>query len=580
MSRLGPSQGRGRFEVNLEHPTLEELEANAPDFIVHGHPASLAAHLPRLLEGDVERHPWAATVLAAAIHDVWPGDDRARTLLDGAELTFAALDARRGLGFVAFVRANVALAFGDIRAACQHWEKARLILKDGVPTDEALVVGMGLEAYSAGKLRDALALAEEGLALARIRGAAIQEGSASVLVAFFSVACGEFARAETVIDVALNLLSSALEPHEQRDVPLLQAGRGAIASLRADHSTARAAFATALASADDMNLVWQGAIARCMRAEFTASHSARLAIDDAREALAVLDSLGERWWRVAALRALGAASLGLGEPAAAILTLKRLLAEQLMPSERARTLLVLGEAELAAGHPKIANAALTESEAIYRDLDVRYWHARSMVLLARTDPARGAKWYTKALAIDDGDVAYQVLMTGGSRLDVTVLGDAMIHVDGVRCRFATHNAERAVLALALAPKGVLHCEVLGDRLWGDVAPQLLGGRIRTLLWHVRQGLGHSHAWRVTLVRGVVRIDLRGMHIDALQAVQCAQRLLGASSQVPSEPDCHPAGIVEKLRLPLLPVMQYEEWVQDYEASLQRLAERLEKHYDF
>ncbi len=40
MSRLGPSQGRGRFEVNLEHPTLEELEAKASDFIVRGHPAS------------------------------------------------------------------------------------------------------------------------------------------------------------------------------------------------------------------------------------------------------------------------------------------------------------------------------------------------------------------------------------------------------------------------------------------------------------------------------------------------------------------------------------------------------------
>ncbi len=559
--------------------SLEALDAEAADIIIHGHPATLAAKLPELLACGLDGHPWAATVLAAALHDVSRGDPRVEALLDDAGVGFETGGDRRGTGFVSFLRGNVALAAGEIHEACQYWEQARSALQGGVPTDEALVLAFGLEAYQAGRLWDAVALAEEGLALARIRGAAIQEGSASVFVAFFLVSCGDLARADTVIEVALRLLYSSLPPDEQRDVPLLEAGRGVIASLRGDPETADAAFSFALRTAERLGLVWQGAIAQCLRAEFTAGYAAQRSVADARTALATFESLGERWWRTSALRGLAAASLQMGENGAAATTLDRLLAEDLAPSERARTLLVLGNARLQSGDLVGARSALAESEDIHRDLGLRYWHAQSMVLLARAEPARSANWYRKALTLDDGDQAYRVLLAGSSQLQVNVLGDAAVAVDGVDCRFATQNAQRALFGLALAAKGCLHSEALAERLWGDVPPKRLGGRVRTLLWQVRQALTYRHAWRVTLSGGVVRLDLRGVVVDAVAALHDAQRLLDVRDPSAGHSRADAARVSETLRLPLLPAFQYEEWVQDHRSHMQRLADRLEDHYE-
>lgn len=265
-----------------------------------------------------------------------------------------------------------------------------------------------------------------------------------------------------------------------------------------------------------------------------------------------------------------------GNITAGIIGLRRLLEMGGPPSERARTLLALGEAHLRQGDQSTASQVLREAEDLYRNLDAQYWRAKVLLLLAQTDPVRATRWYQQAGNFSDGDPAYDHLLVGRSRLSITRFGRSAITVDGHPCRFATHNAELAVYLLALAPGATLHAEVLADHLWSDLPADKQAGRVRTLLWHVRRGLGLQHAWRVNYEHKVVKLNLAGVSVDALAWRAAAHALLrGDQAEHPSgEQPPSAIEVVEALRQPLLIAWRYEEWVSEYEGQLHQLSMRL------
>jgi DNA-binding NarL/FixJ family response regulator len=115
----------------------------------------------------------------------------------------------------------------------------------------------------------------------------------------------------------------------------------------------------------------------------------RLQLDGARAYLGDYEPLAaraSRWSRVLAARSRGLLAAAEGDPAAAVETLQRALAEdqqQTYPFERARTLLALGAARRHAGRRKTARDALDQALAIFLRLGARPWAAKTDAELRR-----------------------------------------------------------------------------------------------------------------------------------------------------------------------------------------------------
>lgn len=553
---------------------LDRIEASGPAVIAEGHPAGrIGAELGLLLASDLWLHPWAALVAAAALHDTERGDPRVAQLLRDADKQFAFRRDRRGSGYTSFVRGNIALGFGLLSEAVAAWRCSRELLAGEVPMDEALVGMVGLEAYEAGNLHAAVAFGEEALALSRLHRNPRQEASALVYLTFFTLSLGQCKRADALLRVGEEVTSCLLSKEDRADAPLLQAAAAVLLALRGGHAEGQ--FALALDEAERLGLPWHEAIVRCLRAEFLPGHPEE-ALSDARKAFSFLRDFGEQWWTIWAERALATAAVGLGDVTAGITGLRRLLARPLAPQERARTLLSLGEALLRSGEDDGARVALKAADQLHDALGMEYWRARGLWLLARSDPTAATAHIRLALGISDGDAAYGHLAASTSPLLIRLLGRPTITVDGERCRFATHNAEKAVYQLVLAPSHALHAEVLADRLWDDCTPERQAVRIRNLLWQIRRAFGPLHAWRLTYERKVVHLRLDGAKVD-LSAWQDAAGLLlgnqvsaGQTDALPAAVTPEAASVVAALREPLLPDWQYEEWVIDQQYSLRQL----------
>ena len=161
--------------------------------------------------------------------------------------------------------------------------------------------------------------------------------------------------------------------------------------------------------------------------------------EDAVAALDELDHLGDAWLAVWARRAMAAALLANEEPEASVLAIQRALDGQMSPSERAQCQLLLGEGRLALGRADEAGRSLAEAEHIFEGLGARYWQARALVLLARADPAAGTSLQRRARALSDGDESYEALFAAGSRLELRLLDEPAVVVDGERRHFRTRR---------------------------------------------------------------------------------------------------------------------------------------------
>jgi hypothetical protein len=98
-------------------------------------------------------------------------------------------------------------------------------------------------------------------------------------------------------------------------------------------------------------------------------------------------------------------------------------------------------------------------------------------------------------------------------LRVTLAGEGSVAIGGDSVRFATRHAELLLYLLVLAGDDGLPRDDLIMALWPHVDPADGRPRLRTALWQIRRSLG-VHAWRLERERGVVRILLDGVIIDA------------------------------------------------------------------
>src|SRR5262249_25523697 len=143
----------------------------------------------------------------------------------------------------------------------------------------------GLAAYAEGRLGEAIAMTEESVALARLRGRPREEATALVNVGFFRLWSGDFAQALTALDTAEDAFAEVPDAFDQYELPLCYGARGGLWALRGEYTRAQADFDRGITAARQVREPWYEAIVRTLRAEFTASVDPRRSRQDARWAI-------------------------------------------------------------------------------------------------------------------------------------------------------------------------------------------------------------------------------------------------------------------------------------------------------
>jgi tetratricopeptide (TPR) repeat protein len=521
-------------------------------------------HLARLNFGG---HPWARLLVACTLWDADCTDVRAREHAVGALQEFQRQGDGRGEGYSCFVLGSWAVTDGEINASGHWWEKARQLLGAASPANEITLAHRGLAAYADGNLTLAIAMAEESAALARLRGRPREEATALVNVGFFRLWSGDFRQALTALQTAEDAFDEVADPFDRYERPLCFAARGVLWALRGEGERAEADFDRGLQAARQVKEPWYEAIVRTLRAEFTAAADPRRARQDALWALTELDRRGEHWWRVWAAQAAGVAALEAGMYTAAETALRDVLDHDQAPLERARTLLLLGETLLRAGDSAESVALLRSAADTFEATGASYWAARAYARLASAEPTLAADWMARAKRAGTSDPAFRKLLLRTSQLRLAAFGPGRVLYGGQELRFHTDNATRAIFLLALAGPHGMHVEQLAEHLWSDrVERSRLLGRIRTLLWDARRGLG-PEAWRLQRRSTLVALDLTGVGFDLVDLRDAAR----ASSHKPTR---EPQALARQLRRPVLTRWAYDAWVVKQQDINERLVNQL------
>ena len=542
---------------------LDHLDRAAVGLLSGGRVDSVEPAPVELARADFSGHPWAELVVAAALAQQHR-DDEAEALLGDAERQFGAAEERRGRGWLAHVRATIALGRGRLDRLAEHLGELKELLAGDPDFPADSLAHLGLVAFYGGDPREAILLAESALTLARSTGKRRHEGVALVYLGYFEFWRGRFTRVERLFDAAEDVYAGMADPNDAFELPLVLAGRAALHAVRGRVEAAEHQYAAALRAAGELNIEWYEAIVLAQRAQFLASAQPRRSRDDAAGSLELLVAMGDEWWQVWAQRALGVAHTALGEHAAAEGALTEALDRSPGPQERALTLIALGSAQLAAGDPTRAAATLKQSIESAQQVDVGFLVAWAASLLARADAERADDWLGLVHEHDDGDPAYAQLLA--TDLRITLLGDPGVWRGPTRVRFATRHAETALYCLTLADDHSIHDEVLAERLWPGAPANRIGGRLATLVWQIRRALGPD-SWRVQRHRELLRLDCRGLDVDVL-ALRCAAAdLLNAPAvNMPAA-----QRTVTALTRPLLPDLRSEEWVQQVASQLTDIA---------
>ncbi|HEV2371888.1 MAG TPA: hypothetical protein VGS19_06940, partial [Streptosporangiaceae bacterium] len=457
---------------------------------------------------------------------------------------------------------------GRLTEAARMFHRSRALGGTGALGDEITLAHQGFGAYADGRLEVALALTEEAVALARVHGNQRAEATALVNLGFFQMWAGEFGPADTALTQAADAFAELSDPYDRYEAPLCHAARGVLFALRGDDAQAGLAFAEAIATAREVGETWYEAIARALRAEFTAHTDPRRARLDATWALRELRRRKEDWWRQWAAQAAAVAAREAGMNRAAVTMLRAVLADCSLPLEKARCQLLLAETLLRNGETDEAAAVFQVAALTFDAAGCRYWAARSYLGLAGTSGAHAARWLARARRGDVSDAAYQRLFAREEELRLVAFGPGAVLRAGQPVTFHSHNAERLLFLLTLTGTGV-HVEELADRLWPDAPSDHSRalGRIRTLLWDARQGLG-PHAWRLSRRGPVVGFDFGGVSCDLAELRSDVQTAVRAQDVAAT------SVLARRLRTPLLTRWAYDEWVLREAAANQALADRL------
>jgi hypothetical protein len=548
----------------------EDLDNLAPEMIGCGRPGLLLERADELARLDLRGHPWARLLAACVSWDAAPGTQRPWREARAALRDFRRRDDHRGEAYACYVLGCWTLTQNKLALAGRWFIKSRTLSGTNPPGSAPVLVHLGLSAYAAGRLGQAVTVTEEAVAVARLHGTSRAEATALVNLGFFKLWVGDFSAAFTALNAAEDAFADMPNPYDRYESPLCYGARGVLWALRGDDSQAEDDFARAVSAARQVRDGWYEAIVRALRAEFTSHRDPARARRDSRWALSELERRGETWWRSWAAQAAGLAARAAGLPVAAEAILREVLASPQNPVEKARTQLLLAETLLQFGQGREAEAAalLRSAAEVFEGAGCRYWAVRSYLGLARAGPD-AAPWLARARRWGASDVAYRRLFAYGEELRLTAFGIGSVERSGRPVAFHAHNAERALFLLGLAPAGIMHAEQLADALWpGGADPARVPGRIRTLLWDMRRGLG-PHAWRLKRQGPQLRLDMTGMAFDVRDLRAAALAALSSGDRSAA------ADLAGRLRQPLLTRWTYEDWVLTENDANHELAARLD-----
>lgn len=496
----------------LEALDLEALDRIAPEALTRGLPSRVVTAIDRLLEFDLDGHPWSQLLAAAACHDTYRGDVRASRLCRQAWGQFERRGDRTGLGVAAHVRANLYLAEGDIPRAVSWWRRADVLLGRHADLNVSVAAHSSLAAYADGDLYSAERSAQEALLLADSSGNPGAAAVPLVYLALYAYCLGEFERATRILETAEAMTASSPVAEVRNEGALVAGFTGVIQATRGLRDDAEASFVTGLDRAESDEAPWYATMVRTLRAEFTAEWAPRRSLDDARRAYHEAESTGDAWWCALARRAEGTALAELGDLVEARDVLIDAAASLNNPLERAVAQTRLGEVLVRLGDRGAARLVLNAARSTCESSGARYWASRTNLALAAADRDRGGRSLRLARGIAADDPAYDRLFDPTQELRISVIGQPEVVLRGERVVFLTRHAELAVFLLAIAgPKGVSASELLGT-LWPGVEERRAAPRLRTLLWQARNALG-AEAWRLQRRGSMVLLDLTGVAVD-------------------------------------------------------------------
>ena len=423
-------------------------------------------------------------------------------------------------------------------------------------------LGRAFAEYSRGRLRLAIDRADEAAARARIHGQPNAEATALITSGQFRLWAGEFDAAARSLDMAECVVGELPDSFDWSQSSLCSAFRAVSWTLRGELAKADNEFARALAAAQRADQPEHEGLVRALRAAFTANNDPVRALQDSRLAWAFLYPNGNPWWKAWAIHAVAIAALAAGMQSAAETTLRQALTESQPSLVRARTLLLLGQTLLYGNRRAEARGFLKNAVELFEMSGARYWTVRGYTLLARSEPASAAAWIQRARRAWGNDTAFVWLLQQDSALRLEAFGPGRVFSEGRPLTFASSHPEKLLFLLAFAGEDGLHVDQLAERLWNDAARvrrQMLG-RIRTMLWDARRGLG-VHAWRLERTGPVIRMNMTGVAFDLTEARAVAR----------SNRDSHE---VEQLLRPILSRWAYEEWVVEQSDTNQALHAQL------
>jgi len=555
-----------------DYALLRTLDECAPELIEQDLVHRLVPEVARLQGLDYSSHPWAGLVAGVALCAVDRGHGR-RVLTD-ARSHFASESDDRGHGYACFLEGLEDLGEGKLEAAGAWWRSARELLDDTGPVNAFAMTHLALGAYARGQLTEAIAMAEEAMTQAQLRGDDRLEAIAAMDLGLFRVWTGDFAIAERSARLGIDALARIPDPENRYEEPLLFAELAAVAAYRGEFETADLFFDRALELCATLGNLWYEAITRTVRAEITAPANPVRAIDDVRAAMAYFNWAEESWFVHWTHQALAVAHRELGHTAASIEATRSLLERPLNDLERGRALLCLAETHARGTTPNASIALLREAIELLDRVGARYLAAKSRVLLAGLDTNRGEYLMRAARGLaagDRSDRAWRLMLRGPGRLQIRLLGEASVLVDGRRASFKTQAELELVAMLALeAPKGLKVAEI-ADRLWPDLEWSRVSHRVDNLVSSTRRSL--LPTTRLVRQRGIVLLDLDPEECDASSAVAQATRLLDNVGEAVAGDEV--VALAHLLRKPLLggPTAQ---WTHTEQVRLDRLAERLEQ----
>jgi tetratricopeptide (TPR) repeat protein len=566
---------------------LAQLVALAAPDLLSGNGGLLAPLLPRLraLES-LERHadPWVLLVVGFARHDADFTDPGATALAERALELFRQRGDRRGEGYALYTLGNQAVSRGELPEAGELWEAGRQLLGAESAAYAQALCNSSLGAYGSGDLRRAVVLAEQGLAASVQGGWHRAAGAARVYLAGYQLWTGDFARAESALDLADESFQAVTDPAERYEWPLGQALGGVLAALRGHRVPAEARFSDALRAADAVDAAWIRNLVLVLRAEHTAGWAPQRSLVEAQSARAELEKHDDDWWAGVARLATGVALTQCGNHTAAANVFEEALSSgTLIPLERARCSLLLGEALLRAapapdrrvGRPPDGDRAvrlLRDARDRLEAAGARFWATRACAALALVDTSAGVRHWQRAHDLAGDDPAFERLLRGDVALRVEMLGRARVVVGGRAVSFPTRHALHLVLALAAAGGGGLSAETLHTWLWPDADRTTGARRLKTVLWQARRGLGAA-AGRLRRQGVRTTLSLVAGECDLADAIAAAEALL--ASPAPPAHSVAEAGI--RLSRPVMAGEEHADWIADLQHRVDAIRARLDRH---